>query len=217
MPKNVAWSPLAQRSRYTFYCCVSSDIKASHILVQVDGSIRLSVCLCVCVCMSVCLCVCVCMSVCLCMYVCVSVCMSLCLSVSSDIKASHILVQVDGSIRLSVCLCVCVCMSVCLCMYVCVSVCMSLCLSVCLSVSSDIKASHILVQVDGSIRLSGFRHCLSMTLHGQRRKSVHDFPDFYIHSLNWASRELLEQVVHCSLCFTRSVVAVFVAGFVHRL
>jgi len=61
-------------------------------------------------------------------------------------------------------------------------------------VYSDIKASHILVQADGGVRLSGFRHCLSMTLHGQRRQSVHDFPDFYVHSLNWASRELLEQV-----------------------
>jgi len=61
-------------------------------------------------------------------------------------------------------------------------------------VCSDIKASHALVQVDGTVRLSGFRHSLSMTLHGQRKKFVHDFPDFYIHSLNWASRELLEQV-----------------------
>jgi len=61
-------------------------------------------------------------------------------------------------------------------------------------VCSDIKASHILVQADGTARLSGFRHCLCMTLHGLRRKSVHDFPDFYVHSLNWASRELLEQV-----------------------
>ena len=63
----------------------------------------------------------------------------------------------------------------------------------CNALCSDIKASHILVQADGGVRLSGFRHCLSMTLHGQRRKSVHDFPDFYVHSLNWASRELLEQ------------------------
>jgi len=90
-----------------------------------------------------------------------------------------------------------------------------------LYVCSDIKASHILVQVDGSVRLSGFRHCLSMTLHGQRRKSVHDFPDFYIHSLNWASHELLEQVFSL-LCITHALVAMFVfglpvAGFVHRL
>ena len=68
----------------------------------------------------------------------------------------------------------------------------------CNALCSDIKASHILVQADGGVRLSGFRHCLSMTLHGQRRKSVHDFPDFYVHSLNWASRELLEQVC-CSV------------------
>jgi len=59
---------------------------------------------------------------------------------------------------------------------------------------SDIKASHILVQADGSVHLSGFRHSLSMTFRGQRQKSVHDFPDFYVNSLNWASRELLEQV-----------------------
>ena len=50
------------------------------------------------------------------------------------------------------------------------------------------------MQADGTVRLSGFRHCLNMTLHGLRRKAVHDFPDFYVHSLNWASRELLEQV-----------------------
>jgi len=60
---------------------------------------------------------------------------------------------------------------------------------------SDIRASHILVQADGSVRLSGFRHCFSMTLHGRRQKYVHDFPDYYVHSLNWASRELLEQVL----------------------
>jgi len=64
------------------------------------------------------------------------------------------------------------------------------------------------VQVDGSVRLSGFRHCLSMTFHGQRKKSVHDFPDFYVHSLNWASRELLEQV-YSSLCFVNAVVSIF--------
>ena len=55
------------------------------------------------------------------------------------------------------------------------------------------------MQADGSVRLSGFRHSLSMTLHGQRRQSVHDFPDFYVHSLNWASRELLEQVFAAAL------------------
>ena len=64
----------------------------------------------------------------------------------------------------------------------------------------EIRASHVLVQADGNVRLSGFRHCLSMTLHGQRLKSVHDFPDYYIHALNWASRELLEQVWDAGFC-----------------
>jgi STE20-related kinase adapter protein alpha len=57
----------------------------------------------------------------------------------------------------------------------------------------DIKASHILVQSDGSVCLSGLRHVLSMISHGRRLKVVHDFPDHYVHSLNWASREMLEQ------------------------
>jgi hypothetical protein len=59
---------------------------------------------------------------------------------------------------------------------------------------SDIRASHIFVQSDGSICLSGLRHCFSMIARGHRLKYVHDFPDFYVNSLNWASRELLEQV-----------------------
>jgi len=82
---------------------------------------------------------------------------------------------------------------------------------------SDIKASHIMVQVDGSVRLSGFRHSLSMTFHGQRQKAVHDFPDFYIHSLNWASRELLEQVLSSCLYANAIVAICFVSGFFGRL
>lgn len=56
-----------------------------------------------------------------------------------------------------------------------------------------IKASHILINGDGTVCLSGLRHCLSMMRDGCRMKVVHDFPKFYVYALNWASRELLEQ------------------------
>ena len=51
-----------------------------------------------------------------------------------------------------------------------------------------------------------------MHLHGQRRKAVHDFPDFYVHSLNWASRELLEQV-YCSVIIVWSLLTTCFSAF----
>lgn len=57
-----------------------------------------------------------------------------------------------------------------------------------------IKASHILISAEGNACLTGLRHCLSMMSNGSRIKAVHDFPKYYVYALNWASRELLEQV-----------------------
>jgi STE20-related kinase adapter protein alpha len=57
----------------------------------------------------------------------------------------------------------------------------------------SVKASHILIGADGNVCLSGLRHCHCMMSNGCRLRTVHDFPEFYVNSLNWASRELLEQ------------------------
>ncbi|ESO09060.1 hypothetical protein HELRODRAFT_110003 [Helobdella robusta] len=56
-----------------------------------------------------------------------------------------------------------------------------------------LRASHVVVNGDGVAMISGLTHCYSMLNNGVRLKTVHDFPDFYIRNLNWASRELLEQ------------------------
>lgn len=57
----------------------------------------------------------------------------------------------------------------------------------------SIKASHVLVNSDGMVVLSGLRHCQPMVEKGSRLKNIHHFPDYYVQNLNWASRELLEQ------------------------
>ncbi|XP_072270657.1 STE20-related kinase adapter protein alpha isoform X1 [Pyxicephalus adspersus] len=60
-------------------------------------------------------------------------------------------------------------------------------------VHRSVKASHILVSVDGKVYLSGLRSILSMINHGQRVKVVHDFPKHSSRVLPWLSPELLQQ------------------------
>ncbi|NXQ33469.1 STRAA protein, partial [Alaudala cheleensis] len=54
-------------------------------------------------------------------------------------------------------------------------------------VHRSVKASHILISVDGKVYLSGLRSNLSMINHGQRLKVVHDFPKYSIKVLPWLS------------------------------
>lgn len=58
----------------------------------------------------------------------------------------------------------------------------------------SVKASHILISVDGKVYLSGLRSNLSMISHGQRQRVVHDFPKYSIKVLPWLSPEVLQQV-----------------------
>ncbi|RMB94764.1 hypothetical protein DUI87_28743 [Hirundo rustica rustica] len=60
-------------------------------------------------------------------------------------------------------------------------------------VHRSVKASHILISVDGKVYLSGLRSNLSMINHGQRLKVVHDFPKYSIKVLPWLSPEVLQQ------------------------
>ncbi|XP_068118953.1 STE20-related kinase adapter protein alpha isoform X1 [Hyperolius riggenbachi] len=60
-------------------------------------------------------------------------------------------------------------------------------------VHRSVKASHILISVDGKVYLSGLRSILSMINHGQRVKVVHDFPKHSSQVLPWLSPELLQQ------------------------
>lgn len=60
-------------------------------------------------------------------------------------------------------------------------------------VHRSVKASHILISVDGKVYLSGLRSILSMINHGQRLKVVHDFPKHSARVLPWLSPELLQQ------------------------
>ncbi|KAG9474446.1 hypothetical protein GDO78_004643 [Eleutherodactylus coqui] len=57
----------------------------------------------------------------------------------------------------------------------------------------SVKASHILISVDGKVYLSGLRSILSMINHGQRLKVVHDFPKHSSRVLPWLSPEVLQQ------------------------
>ncbi|PKU33083.1 ste20-related kinase adapter protein alpha isoform x4 [Limosa lapponica baueri] len=61
-------------------------------------------------------------------------------------------------------------------------------------VHRSVKASHILISVDGKVYLSGLRSNLSMINHGQRLKVVHDFPKYSIKVLPWLSPEVLQQI-----------------------
>ncbi|PNJ50675.1 STRADA isoform 34 [Pongo abelii] len=60
-------------------------------------------------------------------------------------------------------------------------------------VHRSVKASHILISVDGKVYLSGLRSNLSMISHGQRQRVVHDFPKYSIKVLPWLSPEVLQQ------------------------
>ncbi|XP_069490214.1 STE20-related kinase adapter protein alpha isoform X1 [Ambystoma mexicanum] len=60
-------------------------------------------------------------------------------------------------------------------------------------VHRSVKASHILISVDGKVYLSGLRSILSMINHGQRVRVMHDFPKYSIKVLPWLSPEVLQQ------------------------
>ncbi|XP_029428035.1 STE20-related kinase adapter protein alpha isoform X3 [Rhinatrema bivittatum] len=60
-------------------------------------------------------------------------------------------------------------------------------------VHRSVKASHILISVEGKVYLSGLRSILSMINHGQRLRVVHDFPKYSIKVLPWLSPEVLQQ------------------------
>ncbi|XP_007641773.1 STE20-related kinase adapter protein alpha isoform X1 [Cricetulus griseus] len=60
-------------------------------------------------------------------------------------------------------------------------------------VHRSVKASHILISMDGKVYLSGLRSNLSMISHGQRQRAVHDFPKYSVKVLPWLSPEVLQQ------------------------
>ncbi|XP_053555598.1 STE20-related kinase adapter protein alpha isoform X2 [Bombina bombina] len=60
-------------------------------------------------------------------------------------------------------------------------------------VHRSVKASHILISLEGKVYLSGLRSILSMFSHGQRLKVVHDFPKHSGRVLPWLSPEVLQQ------------------------
>ncbi|XP_042199308.1 STE20-related kinase adapter protein alpha isoform X3 [Callorhinchus milii] len=60
-------------------------------------------------------------------------------------------------------------------------------------VHRSVKASHILISVDGQVYLSGLRSIFSMISHGKRLKVVHDFPKYSVKILPWLSPDLLQQ------------------------
>ncbi|KAJ8344827.1 hypothetical protein SKAU_G00290200 [Synaphobranchus kaupii] len=60
-------------------------------------------------------------------------------------------------------------------------------------VHRSVKASHVLISADGQVFLSGLRSFFSLIRHGQRTRSVHDFPQYSIKVLPWLSPEVLQQ------------------------
>ncbi|XP_061079103.1 STE20-related kinase adapter protein alpha-like isoform X3 [Conger conger] len=60
-------------------------------------------------------------------------------------------------------------------------------------VHRSVKASHVLVSADGQVFLSGLRSIFSLIRHGQRVRSVHDFPQYSVKVLPWLSPEVLQQ------------------------
>lgn len=73
-------------------------------------------------------------------------------------------------------------------------------------VHRSVKASHILISVDGKVYLSGLRSNLSMISHGQWQRVVHDFPKYSVKVLPWLSPEVLQQVCAPVLkCLPRSL------------
>ncbi|XP_031683818.1 STE20-related kinase adapter protein alpha isoform X2 [Oncorhynchus kisutch] len=61
-------------------------------------------------------------------------------------------------------------------------------------VHRSVKASHVLISVDGQVCMSGLRSIISLIRHGQRARVVHDFPQYSIKVLPWLSPEVLQQV-----------------------
>ncbi|XP_041988511.1 STE20-related kinase adapter protein alpha isoform X2 [Aricia agestis] len=59
----------------------------------------------------------------------------------------------------------------------------------------SVRASHVLVDTNGSVRLSGLRSAASMMVRGRRQKQLHSLPppDHDNANLMWLSPELLEQ------------------------
>lgn len=77
----------------------------------------------------------------------------------------------------------------------------------------SVKASHVLISVDGQVCMSGLRSIISLIRHGQRARVVHDFPQYSIKVLPWLSPEVLQQVTpyntlllnyNTLVCFYRS-------------
>ncbi|XP_021414137.1 STE20-related kinase adapter protein alpha isoform X1 [Oncorhynchus mykiss] len=60
-------------------------------------------------------------------------------------------------------------------------------------VHRSVKASHVLISVDGQVCMSGLRSIISLISHGQRARVVHDFPQYSIKVLPWLSPEVLQQ------------------------
>ncbi|XP_031683820.1 STE20-related kinase adapter protein alpha isoform X3 [Oncorhynchus kisutch] len=60
-------------------------------------------------------------------------------------------------------------------------------------VHRSVKASHVLISVDGQVCMSGLRSIISLIRHGQRARVVHDFPQYSIKVLPWLSPEVLQQ------------------------
>jgi hypothetical protein len=120
-----------------------------------QGSLCLSVSLCLCVCVSLCLSLCVSLSVSLCLSVCV--CVSLCLSLSLSLC---LCLSLCLSVSVCLCLCLSLSVSVCVCLSVSLSVSLSLCLSLCLSLSLSLPLSL-------SLSLSKTREKTVLSLLGQ--------------------------------------------------
>uniref|UniRef100_A0A673VVF2 STE20-related kinase adapter protein alpha n=1 Tax=Salmo trutta TaxID=8032 RepID=A0A673VVF2_SALTR len=62
-------------------------------------------------------------------------------------------------------------------------------------VHRSVKASHVLISVDGQVCMSGLRSIISLIRHGQRARVVHDFPQYSIKVLPWLSPEVLQQML----------------------
>ncbi|XP_059055452.1 STE20-related kinase adapter protein alpha [Achroia grisella] len=64
-----------------------------------------------------------------------------------------------------------------------------------LYIHRSVRASHVLVGANGSVRLSGLRSAVSMVVRGRKQKQLHSLPppDLDNANLMWLSPELLEQ------------------------
>lgn len=59
-----------------------------------------------------------------------------------------------------------------------------------------VRGSHILIDSNGRVILTGLRHSTSVTDNLRWQKTVHCYPPQARYNLNWASPELLEQVCY---------------------